>query len=104
MKTLNGSLELFSNFRKGVGCFFPRIDWSIGSSVLMVDDRLLDLTMHRSVLPRQIPLLKNDVCDESRFPRFSAAEVSVGSRNSRGKAVTLRSTESQSAESIAASN
>jgi hypothetical protein len=63
----------------------------MGSSVLIVEDRELDLTMHSRVLPRQIPLLKNDVCDDKRFPRFKAAEVSVGSRNSSGKAVTLRS-------------
>lgn len=63
----------------------------MGSSVFIVEDKELDLTMHSKVLPRQIPLLKNDVCDDRRFPRLSAAEVSVGSRNSNGKAVTLRS-------------
>ena len=47
--------------------------------------------MHSSIRPKQIPLLKKDVCDDKRFPRFSAAVGSVGSRASRGKAVTLRS-------------
>lgn len=92
--TLKGSLcalPLFNNFLNGVGCFFPLCDMSIGSKTLMVEDREEDLTMHNSILPRQIPLLKKDVWEESRFPRFNAAVGSVGSRASNGKAVTLRS-------------
>lgn len=92
--TLNGSLcalPLFNNFLNGVGCFFPLCDMSMGSNTLMVDDKEEDLTMHSNIRPRQIPLLKKDVCDERRFPRFNAAVGSVGSKASSGKAVTLRS-------------
>ena len=63
----------------------------MGSRTLMVDESEDDLTMHSSILPRHMPLLKKDVCDDKRFPRFSAAVGSVGSRASRGNAVTLRS-------------
>lgn len=91
LNSVKGSLLLASSLRNGVGCFLLRILRLTGSRVLIVDDRELDLTMQSKVRPRQIPLLKNEVCDESRFPRLRAAVGSFGSSASSGYDVTLLS-------------
>jgi hypothetical protein len=65
--------------------------WSIGSSVLIVLDKGLDLTTQTSTLPRQTPALKNVVCDDILFARFKPDRGSIGSRASSGNVMTWRS-------------
>ena len=57
----------------------------------MVLERGLVFTTQTSVLPRQVPALKNDVCADTRFARFNPADGSLGSRASRGNVMTARS-------------
>jgi hypothetical protein len=79
-----------SNFRN-VGLLLPRMFWSMGSSVLIVLDSGLHLTIHTSTFPRHTPTLKNAVCDDILFARLRPAIGSVGSSASSGNVITCRS-------------
>jgi hypothetical protein len=57
----------------------------------MVLDNGLDLTTQTSVLPRQTPALKKDVCEEILFARFRPDIGSLGSSASNGNVMTCRS-------------
>lgn len=63
----------------------------MGSRVLIVLESGLDFTTQTRVFPRQMPALKNDVCEDIRFARFRPAIGSMGSRESKGKVITCRS-------------
>lgn len=89
---LSVSLPPCNNFRN-VGLLRPRTFWSMGSSVLIVLDRGLDLTTQTRTFPRQIPALKNEVCDDILLARFRPAIGSMGSNASSGNVITCRSGE-----------
>lgn len=87
LNSLRVSLPPCSNLRN-VGLALPRIFWSIGSKVLIVLDNGLDFTMQTRTLPRHIPALKKEVCEDIRLALFSPDMGSMGSRASRGKVIT----------------